>query len=139
MAEPHVVGALRKKRAEIFGQIISLEKEVQQRRVDLKHVDATLRLFVPGYLKRSGRPVWLRRGECSRLVLDVLRDADAPLTTQEILEQLLKTKRASGVDAKAREALHKTLLAALNSGKSKGLVERTDTGRGAAARWRLKP
>ena len=75
MAEPYLVGALRKKRAEIFGRIIGLEKELRQRRADLKHVDATLRLFAPGMSlnKRSGRPSWLRRGECSRLVLDVLR------------------------------------------------------------------
>jgi hypothetical protein len=89
MAEPHLVGALRKKRAEIFGRIIGLEKELRQRRSDLKHVDATLRLFAPGMSlsKRSARPSWLRRGECSRLVLDVLRSAMQLLTAREITER----------------------------------------------------
>jgi len=83
MAEAHVVGALRKKRAEIFGRIIGLEKELRQRRADMKHVDATLRLFAPSQSlsKPSARPAWLRRGEGSRLVLGVLRDADKPLMT----------------------------------------------------------
>lgn len=139
MAEPHVVGALRKKRAEIFGRIIGLEKELRQRRADLKHVDATLRLFAPSQAlsKRSDRPSWLRRGECARLVLGVLRDADKPMTAGEIAEQLLAGKPAGTAAASAREALHKTVLTALNSGRSKGLIERTGRGKGAAATWRI--
>ncbi len=35
MAEVHVVGVLRKKRAEIFGRIIGLEKELHQWRADM--------------------------------------------------------------------------------------------------------
>jgi len=139
MAEPHLVGALRKKRAEIFGRIIGLEKELRQRRTDLKHVDATLRLFAPGQSlsKRSGRPSWLRRGECSRLVLDVLRSATQPLATREITERLLAGRRAGEANADARDAVHKTVLAALNNGRNKGLIERTGSGRGVAASWRL--
>lgn len=139
MAEPHVVGALRKKRAEIFGQIVGLEKELRQRRADMKLVDATLRLFAPGMSlsKRSDRPSWLRRGECARLVLSVLRDADKPMTAGEIAEQLLAGKPAGTAAASAREALHKTVLAALNSGSNKGVIERTGRGKGAAAMWQI--
>jgi hypothetical protein len=115
MAEAHVVGALRKKRAEIFGQIIGLEKELRQRRADMKLVDATLRLFAPSQAlsKRPAGPSWLRRGECSRLVPDVLRNADKPMTAGEIAEQLLVGKPAGASAASAREALHKTVSAAL--------------------------
>jgi hypothetical protein len=139
MAEAHLVGALRKKRAEIFGRIIGLEKELRQRRADLKHVDATLRLFAPAQSlgKRSGRPSWLRRGECSRLVLDVLRSATQPLATREITERLLAGKRAGAANTEVRDTVHKTVLAALNNGKKKGLIERTGSGRGVAASWRL--
>lgn len=139
MAEPHLVGALRKKRAEIFGRIIGLEKELRQRRSDLKHVDATLRLFAPGMSlsKRSARPSWLRRGECSRLVLDVLRSAMQLLTAREITERLLAGKRAGAANTEARDALHKTVLAALSNGRNKGLIERSGSGRGVAATWRL--
>lgn len=138
MAGAHVVGLLRKKRAEIFGRIIGLEKELRQRRADMKHVDATLRLFAPSQSlsKPSARPSWPRRGEGSRLVLGVLRDADKPLTAGEIAEQLLTVKPAGTAPARARDALHKTVLAALNSGGNKGLIERTD-GRGATATWQI--
>ena len=139
MAETHLVGALRKKRAEIFGRIIGLEKELRQRRADLKHVDVTLRLFAPGMSlsKRPARSSWLWRGECSRLVLDVLRRATQPLTAREITERLLTEKRAGAANAGDQDALHKTVLAALNGGKNKGIIERTGSSRGAAASWRI--
>lgn len=138
MAEAHVVGALRKKRAEIFGRIIGLEKELRQRRADMKHVDATLRLFAPSQSlsKPSARPVWLRRGEGSRLVLGVLRDADKPLMAGEITERLLVGKPAGAATAGARDALRKTVLAALNNGRNKGIIERTG-GKGATATWQI--
>lgn len=138
MAEAHVVGALRKKRAELFGRIIGLEKELRQRRADMKHVDATLRLFAPSQSlsKPSARASWPRRGEGSRLVLGVLRDADKPLTAGEVTEQLLAGKPASVAPARPRDALQKTVLAVLNSGRNKGIIERTG-GRGATATWQI--
>lgn len=48
MADPLVITILRQKRAEVAGQIAALEKDIRARRVDLEHVDATLRLFAPG-------------------------------------------------------------------------------------------
>lgn len=43
MAEPHVVSALKAKRAEIAGELAGLAKEIALRQADLQHVDATLR------------------------------------------------------------------------------------------------
>ena len=101
-------------------------------------MDATLRLFAPNQSlsKPSARPSWLRRGEGSRLALGVLRDADRPLTAGEIAELLLAGKPASAAPARARDALHKTVQAALNNGRNKGIIERTG-GRGAAATWQI--
>ena len=42
MAEPHVVAALKDKRAELSGGIADLEKRIGQHRADLLHVDAVL-------------------------------------------------------------------------------------------------
>ena len=80
----------------------------------------------------------------------MLRSATQPLTTREITEQLLvvrdqtsiaeqllKTKRAGAANAGTRDALHKTVLAALNSSRNKGLIERTGSSRGTAASWRI--
>src|SRR3954452_13744875 len=74
MAEPHVVVALRDKRAELSGGIADLEKRIGQHRADLLHVDAVLRLFAPdlepaaipskavrqpsGWFRRANWPGW---------------------------------------------------------------------------------
>jgi hypothetical protein len=47
MTDPHVISALREKRAKISGCIVGLEPQLDQRRADLTHIDGTLRLFAP--------------------------------------------------------------------------------------------
>jgi hypothetical protein len=47
MADPHVISALRVKRAEVAGLIDALERELAQQRADLVHLDSVLRLFQP--------------------------------------------------------------------------------------------
>jgi len=87
MAEPHVVAALKDKRAELSGNIADLEKRIGQHRADLLHVDGVLRLFAPEFEpatilpKAVRRPnSWFKPGELARLVLEVLRTAPAALT-----------------------------------------------------------
>ena len=52
MGEPHIISALKSKRAEIAGVVAELEKELAERRLVLQHVDATLRLFAPDCARR---------------------------------------------------------------------------------------
>ncbi len=144
MGETHVVSALRDKRAEISGAIVGLEKELGRRRTDLMHLDATLRLFVPGLApqsieprKQTGRNSWFRKGERSRLVLALLRTADRPLATREITDRLAAAKGIDPSDAQARDAVHKTILGLLNYGKGKGFIQRIESGPGETACWRI--
>jgi hypothetical protein len=60
MAEPHVVAALKDKRADLSGTIADLEKQISQHRADLLHVDAVLRLFAPDL-----EPAAIRQGDAS--------------------------------------------------------------------------
>jgi hypothetical protein len=85
MAEPHVVAALRDKRADLSGTIADLEKQISPHRADLLHVDAVLRLVAPDLEPTTIRPKvmrrqngWFRAGELARMVLDILRVAPAP-------------------------------------------------------------
>jgi hypothetical protein len=73
----------------------------------------------------------------ARGVLNLLRSAEQPLTRQDITEQLLAAKRVSPSDTQTRDALYKTVLAALNGGKNKGFIERIDSSRGTATSWRI--
>lgn len=47
MSTPHVVSALRAKRAKISGHIRDFEKRLFGLRMNLANVDATIRLFAP--------------------------------------------------------------------------------------------
>ncbi len=71
MAEPHVIGALRNKRAELAGVVSQLERQLSHQRANLAHLDATLRLFDPTIRLTAIRPrrqyvrnTWFRHGEC---------------------------------------------------------------------------
>jgi hypothetical protein len=47
LAEAHVICALRDKRSELAGTVNRLEQELLERRANLTHLDATMRLFDP--------------------------------------------------------------------------------------------
>jgi hypothetical protein len=91
MVEPHVISALRHKRAEISGYIHDLEKRIARQRANLANLDATIKLFSPGTNpdaippKRAYRRTrYFAHNELSRLTQEALRTALGPLTSAEI-------------------------------------------------------
>jgi hypothetical protein len=140
MAEPHVIGALRNKRAELAGTVMQLERQLLRQRADLTHLDATLRLFDPTTRLTEIRPrrqymrnAWFRHGECLRLIYDALREAGQPATTRELCERIMQIKAIPAAEARTRDLVQRTLLASLN--RAKDTIARSDIG-GAVA-WRL--
>jgi hypothetical protein len=140
MAEPHVIGALRNKRAELAGMLRQLEQQLEQQRANLAHVDATMRLFDPDIRPKDIRPkqprarnAWFRPGECLRLIYDELREAAQPVTTRELAERLMRVKAIPAADNDRRERVQKTLLATLN--RAKQTIARVETA--GVVRWRL--
>jgi len=82
MADPHVISALRGKRAELSGELIAAEKRIVQLRADIENLDGAIRVFDPTAapdkirpILRRKKPTLIPRGQCSRAVLDTLRDA----------------------------------------------------------------
>ena len=63
MAEPHVISALRAKRAELSGDLIAAQKRLEKIRDDLDTVDRTLRVFDPRQHTEKIRPVIKRKGD----------------------------------------------------------------------------
>jgi hypothetical protein len=140
MSEPHVIGALRNKRAELAGVVSQLERQLSRQRLDLTHLDATLRLFDPTIRptaiwprRQYARNTWFRQGECLRLIYDVLREAAQPVTTRELAERIMQIKAIPADEARARDLVQRTLLASLN--RAKATIARGDAG-GVVA-WRL--
>jgi hypothetical protein len=140
MAEQHIIGALRNKRAGLAGTLRQLEQQLAQQRTDLAHLDATMRLFDPNIRPEGIRPkqqrarnVWFRPGECLRLIYDALRDAIQPVTTRDLADRIMRVKAIPAADDHRRELLHKTLLGSLN--RAKQTIARVETG--GVVSWRL--
>jgi hypothetical protein len=140
MAEMHIIGALRNKRAELAGMLRQLEQQLVQQRANLAHVDATMRLFDPDLRPKDIRPkqprernAWFRQGECLRLIYDELREATQPVTTRELAERIMRVKAIPAADDQRRERIQKTLLASLN--RAKQTIARVEIA--GVVRWRL--
>jgi hypothetical protein len=140
MAEPHVIGTLRNKRAELAGMLRQFEQQLVRQRANLAHLDATMRLFDPDIRPKDIRPkqprernAWFRPGECLRLIYDELREATQPLTTRELAERIMHLKAIPPADSDHRERVQKTLLASLN--RAKQTIARVETA--GVVRWRL--
>ena len=128
MGETFVISGLEAKRAELAGVIGDLERRIGQHRADLCHVDAVLRLFgrakpeeIPGKRPRR-RNSWFRPGECSRIVLTVLREAARPLDTRAVTEAVMRVNGMDTADDHTRAMLQKAILETL--GRSAGPIER---------------
>ena len=140
MNELSIVSSLREKRLEVTGILADLERQVNARRADLAHLDATIGLFDPNEILVAARPArrrryndWFRHGECRRTIHDVLRDATEPMTTREIVETIMAAKHLSSDDARARELIRNTVLGSLNRGTE--TIARTQAAGSAA--WRV--
>ena len=139
MADPHVISALRSKRAELSGELIAAEKRIVQLRVDIQSLDGAIRVFDPTAapdkirpILRRKKPALIPRGQCSRAVLNTLRDASTALTVREIAAQLAARYQ---LDASDRDAM-KALIAKVRNtlARQKGLTSEL---RGDTKAWKV--
>src|SRR5208282_1803985 len=137
MAEPHVVTALRAKRAEISGHVHDLERKLARHRASLANIDATIRLFAPGLDPNSIPPKrtyrrtrYFAKGELSRRVLSVLREASGkPMTTAAITSAVLVGKGFPVGEGALSEAVTDMVLTVLRRLSKRETVTKSGTSR----------
>jgi hypothetical protein len=139
MADPHVISALKAKRAELSGELIAAENRIVQLRDDISSLDRTIRVFDPTAEPRTIRPILRRkkptlipRGQCSRAILDLLRHASDPMTAREIAAQLAARYQMDASNTGAMKALVAKVRNTL--ARQKGLASEA---RGYAKGWRV--
>jgi hypothetical protein len=105
------VAVLRKRRAEIAGDIAQLQVKVRHRRRDLKRVDDILRILAPGSDPTTiptRKPVKhlnvFRQGQLNALILGILGASETPMTNIAVLEALMAK---IGSPPAARQALRR--------------------------------
>lgn len=130
MAETHVISALVKRRAELTGEIEYTQQRVKQLVANLEALDNTIRLFDADYRVEAIKPKgfrppsdWANRGEMSRLVLDILRQAAEPLTTQDIARELIVSRGLDSEDVKLLRKMTKRVGVALRAQRDNGLAK----------------
>jgi hypothetical protein len=104
MAEPHVISALKRKRARIAGELAQSEKRCEAMRLHLVSLDHSLRLFGydgdPADIKPvKPKRLLFRRGELQRAIMGILR-VNGPVADAELVERVFAMKGwdASNVD-----------------------------------------
>lgn len=142
MAESHVVSGLVAKKSELAGLIQHYQAEISRISFDLKHLDATIKLFDPDFDLRTvkskeyrERNQYFKPGECLRLALDVLREAGQPMNSQDIGLSVIGAKGFENMPDACKQA-QKSVFAALANLEAKGLVSRIEKD-GLLVYWQL--
>lgn len=126
--------------AELGGKILDNRKEAKRLAADMKHVEAVLKMLDPSYsirsiaVRRRKPNPYFKRGTIFRSVLEILRDAPAPLMTSEITSRLFALK---GVITPSREDFRNLfggVHASLRNNEDKNV---RSVGEGAPAKWEL--
>lgn len=139
----HVVSGLIEKRRELAGIIDHLQRQLDQYRVDLAHIDGALRLLAEGLDPTTLRPKrpyrradYFGHNELSRLVLDTLRTSEgAPIGIEETAQRIAETKGFDPEDADLRAGIRQRIRAVLTRLHKQGVIEIVSGGRGS--RWKL--
>lgn len=141
MAETHIISALTAKRAELAGLVAHHRKEVSRISEEIRMLDASIKLFSPDYRIRSIKPKryqkkneFFKNGEARRTILDVLREADKPITTNDIARSVMSSK---GIGSESEKALQASILATLHKQMKSGLVEMTGKNGVGSCLWIL--
>jgi hypothetical protein len=147
MAESHIVSGLVAKHSELAGLIKFHRSEMERVAVDLKHLDATLKLFAPEMDLRSLGTRRVRKAsigggfkrfkckESHKLILDQLRVANEPLTTATICTAIM-ADRGIEVTKELRTSIQRTLTGSLRRLCLRGLI--IEAGRkGLTVLWQI--
>jgi hypothetical protein len=141
--DSYAIPALVRKRAELAGDIETTHRRLKEMIVKLEKLDSTIRLFDPTIKVASIKPKafrssadWSQRGEMSRVVLDILRQAAEPLTTRDIPFLLLIERALDENDKQLLRLMTKLVGLALRHKRDDGLVE-SEQGPGQYMLWKL--
>lgn len=140
------VSALVERRREVQREIAFLESEIKRSQEAIGHIDATIHLLDPYYDLTKLKPKqfvtedsFFYPGETPILVLEVLREANHPLTTQEVTKAMLARKGSPELTKLQYERLNAKVNAALNTKFRQRLVRKSGgvPGELRAIRWEL--
>lgn len=141
--DPHTrpaIHTLERLHAELGGQILANKQEAERLADSMRHVEAVIKMLDPAYclrgisVKRRQTNPWFKRGTLYRRAVDVLRNAQQPMTATEIADAVLAVAKVETDDRKAVSILGQSIQASLQNHRGKGVEQANN---GAPARWVL--
>lgn len=139
----YAVFGLKRKRGELLGQILTVERQLKTLRHDLAAVDRALVLLDPTVLPASIKAIqprqrfkYFKSGELGRLLFDVLRQAKGPVLNHVIVDGIMRGKSLDPGHRDTRKAVETRIRAALQRLEAKGTVRRIGKHRGC--QWALE-
>jgi hypothetical protein len=137
-----VLSGLLRKRQSIADELKATQGKLRQLVLDIDAIDATIRLFDPD--SKVGivrvRPIPRRhlaiRGESARLILSMLRDAEGPMTTRDIVFRVMQARGLNAADKAMLYTMHCRVGTSLRGLRERGTME-SSQGKGASVRWWL--
>ena len=142
MEGEHTIHALRRKRAEVSGQVVRAEEALNQLRADLVHIDAVLRMFDPEADPDAIKPKreWQASGyfgpnELPRLIADTIR-RNGTIATPDLTRAVMATNGYAADDPALYNAIMKKVRARLAASHKRGVLAR-EIGADGVAVWRV--
>ena len=128
MENEHTINSLICKRAELAGQMEHHQARVRQLVIDLDHLDATLRMFVPDIELEDIKPKPLPprhaayKGEVARVIFEALRETKRPMTGVELTQHVMAERGMNTSDAGLVRTVSKRVGSSLRHHRSKGVL-----------------
>ncbi len=139
----YVLTGLVKRRAALTGEVEALHTKLKALLADLESLDATILQFDPSHRveaikPRAVRPPadWANRGQMSRIVLNILRQAAEPMTSRDVALELLVARAMDKSDQKLLRLMTKRVGVALRVQRENGAV-RSEQGPGQFVLWEV--
>ncbi len=138
----YVLAGLTKRRAELSGEAETLRSRLAQIAADVGHLDAVIRQFDPDFDLGSIQPKRVRpedaagRGDISRFILQVLREAAEPVATHDVVRRLMVGRGQDAGDRQLVRLTMKRVGMAFSRQKALGTV-RAIQGPGPVTLWEI--
>lgn len=139
----YMVQGLTRRRSELAGRVLNLQKEMAAISADIEHLDAVIKLVAPELNIPDIAPKvhvppadWSKRGEMSRRVFAILRVAQTPLTARQIATQLI-VERGMASTPLLLSRITKRVSGCLRDRREQGLVRNVGGGDSMWLLWEL--
>ena len=137
-----VLSGLIRKRQEVAAELDAAQSRMRQLILDIDALDATLRLFQPGIdldvvkVRPTPRRHEAHRGDTSRLVASLLREAGEALSHREITVRVMQARGLNLADRALCQTLRDRVGASLRGMRQRGRLV-SGEGKGPGVRWGL--